>query len=217
MRPQRTVTSAITLLCCIAFASACGGAKDANVNDSSAGVEGSRDGAIVRSYDSAPEMTIDASKSYMATIETNLGVIKIELDAAGAPITVNNFVFLARNKFYDGLTFHRIGQGFMIQGGDPEGTGAGGPGYAFEDELPTDGYEIGSIAMANSGADTNGSQFFIVSGEQGAGLPNLYSRFGIVSEGMDVVHALEALGPPDGSASDPISAAEIIKITIDES
>ena len=105
----------------------------------------------------------------------------IALDAAGAPKTVNNFVFLARWHYYDGIVFHRIIPGFMCQGGDPEGSGRGGPGYRFDDELPAPGrYEIGSLAMANAGPNTNGSQFFIVSGPDGCSLPPSYSLFGKV-------------------------------------
>src|SRR5919197_3924861 len=112
-------------------------------------------------------MTVDANKKYTATIDTSCGKITIELDPKAAPKTVNNFVFLANQKFFDGLTFHRVVKDFVIQGGDPQGTGSGGPGYEFADELPKDGYKLGSLAMANSGPNTNGSQFFIVTGNQG--------------------------------------------------
>ena len=119
-------------------------------------------------FNKPPPMTIDPAKKYTATMETSCGKITIDLDAKAAPKTVNNFVFLAKQKYYDGLTFHRVVKDFVIQGGDPKGTGSGGPGYEFEDELPPDGYKIGSLAMANSGANTNGSQFFIVTGNEGA-------------------------------------------------
>ena len=130
-----------------------------------------------KSYPAPPPQTIDTSRSYTATLTTSCGDIVIALDAAAAPVTVNNFVFLARQGFYDGLTFHRVVAGFVIQGGDPTGTGSGDAGYAFDDELPDDGYPTGSVAMANSGPNTNGSQFFIVTGD-GSQLPNDYSRFG---------------------------------------
>jgi cyclophilin family peptidyl-prolyl cis-trans isomerase len=139
-------------------------------------------------------MCIDPSKRYTAEIVTSLGSLTVALDAAAAPRTVNNFVVLARYHYYDGVIFHRIIQGFMCQGGDPTGTGRGGPGYRFEDELPAPGrYEIGSLAMANAGPNTNGSQFFIVSGRSGVGLPPQYSLFGKVVKGLEVVAQMEAV------------------------
>jgi peptidylprolyl isomerase len=139
-----------------------------------------------------PEMGIDASKRYTATMETSLGTIVIALDAVRAPKTVNNFVFLALHHYYDGVIFHRIIGGFMCQGGDPTGTGRGGPGYRFDDELPKAGqYEVGSVAMANAGPNTNGSQFFIISGNDGVRLPPQYSLFGKVVKGLDVVEAMQ--------------------------
>jgi peptidylprolyl isomerase len=141
-----------------------------------------------------PEMTIDPDKRYTATMETSLGRIVIALNPIKAPKTVNNFVALSRAGFYDGVIFHRIIKGFMCQGGDPTGTGMGGPGYEFEDELPKRGqYEIGSVAMANAGPNTNGSQFFIISGKSGVGLPPDYSLFGQVVKGLDVVEAMQAV------------------------
>ena len=137
-------------------------------------------------------MGIDTSKRYTATMETSLGTIVIALDAINAPKTVNNFVFLALNHYYDGVIFHRIIKGFMCQGGDPTGTGTGGPGYKFADELPKPGqYEIGSVAMANAGPNTNGSQFFIVSGRSGVGLPPQYSLFGKLVKGLDVLETMQ--------------------------
>ncbi|HEY1331054.1 MAG TPA: peptidylprolyl isomerase [Actinomycetota bacterium] len=144
------------------------------------------------SYDAPPQMQIDPNGTYVAVMETSHGTITIELFAADAPNTVNSFTFLARDGFYDGLTFHRIIPGFVIQGGDPQGTGAGGPGYEFEDELDNDlGYQAGTLAMANAGPHTNGSQFFIVSGAEGERLPKNYTIFGRVSDGMDAVKAIE--------------------------
>ena len=137
----------------------------------------------------------------------------IALDPLAAPKTVNNFVFLARWHYYDGIVFHRIIPGFMLQGGDPEGTGRGGPGYRFEDELPAPGrYEIGSLAMANAGPDTNGSQFFIVSGPDGTALPPSYSLFGKVVDGLDVVKAIEATGSRSGTPSERV-VIESVTIT----
>jgi cyclophilin family peptidyl-prolyl cis-trans isomerase len=139
----------------------------------------------------------------------------IVLDAVGAPKTVNNFVFLARWHYYDGIVFHRIIPGFMLQGGDPEGSGRGGPGYRFDDELPAPGrYEIGSLAMANAGPDTNGSQFFIVSGPDGTSLPPSYSLFGKVVGGLDVVKAIESVGSRSGAPSEEVV---IESVTVTES
>jgi cyclophilin family peptidyl-prolyl cis-trans isomerase len=139
-----------------------------------------------------PPMCIDPAKRYTAEMVTNHGRMVIELDAANAPLTVNNFVVLSRYHYYDGIIFHRVIDGFMIQGGDPTGTGRGGPGYRFADELPAPGaYQLGSIAMANAGPNTNGSQFFIVTGQSGVRLPPQYSLFGQVVEGLDVAQAIQ--------------------------
>ncbi|MBW2163641.1 MAG: peptidylprolyl isomerase [Deltaproteobacteria bacterium] len=136
-------------------------------------------------------MQIDLTKMYKATIETNKGVIELELYPQHAPKTVNNFVFLTRDGFYDGVTFHRVISDFMIQGGDPTGTGQGGPGYMFEDELEGNSlkHERGVISMANAGPNTNGSQFFITHSPQ----PHLNGRhtvFGKVEKGLEVVDAI---------------------------
>ena len=161
-------------------------------------------------------MEIDPAKRYTAEMDTSLGTMTISLDAASAPKTVNNFVFLARQGFYDGVIFHRIIQGFMCQGGDPDGTGRGGPGYRFEDELPKPGrYEVGSIAMANAGPNTNGSQFFIVSGPSGVRLPPQYSLFGKVVSGLDVVDQMEKV--KTGAGDRPVDDVVINKVTITES
>jgi cyclophilin family peptidyl-prolyl cis-trans isomerase len=167
-----------------------------------------------RKYDAEPPMGIDSAKRYTATMDTTKGSIVIELDAVGAPRTVNSFVFLAREGFYDGVAFHRIIPGFVVQGGDPEGTGSGGPGYRFPDELPKPGrYQVGSLAMANAGPDTNGSQFFIVSGPDGASLPPQYSLFGAVVSGGDVVSAIDATGSRSGK---PTERVVIETVTIEE-
>jgi cyclophilin family peptidyl-prolyl cis-trans isomerase len=137
-------------------------------------------------------MGIDPTKRYTATMDTSMGTLVISLDPINAPKTTNNFVFLALNHYYDGIIFHRIIKGFVCQGGDPQGSGMGGPGYRFEDELPKPGkYAIGSLAMANAGPNTNGSQFFIISGQSGCTLPPLYSLFGQVVKGLDVVEAMQ--------------------------
>ncbi len=146
---------------------------------------------MAKQYDRPPALTIDPAKRYVATISTDLGDIVLELYADKVPATVNNFVFLAREGFYDGCTFHRVIRDFMAQGGDPTGTGRGGPGYRFADEfhpkLKHDG--TGVVSMANAGPDTNGSQFFITH----VATPHLDGRhavFGRVVEGMDVVLAI---------------------------
>lgn len=160
-------------------------------------------------------MTIDPERSYQATISTNHGDMVAFLHPQRAPEAVNNFVNLARYHYYDGLTFHRIIQGFMIQGGCPEGSGRGGPGYRFADELPPRGaYEIGSLAMANAGPDTNGSQFFIISGPSGVGLPPSYSLFGKLIAGLDVLDAIEKVRT--ASQDRPVDPVVINSVTITE-
>jgi cyclophilin family peptidyl-prolyl cis-trans isomerase len=157
-----------------------------------------------RTYDAPPPMTIDPSAAYRATIRTNCGDIVVRLDAEAAPRTVNNFVFLAREGFYDGLAFHRVVRDYVIQGGATADDPNLGPGYTFADELPDDGYPAGSVAMANRGPGTNGSQFFIVTGDASF-LPNSYSRFGRVVEGMDVARTIEGFADPDADPGDPDS------------
>jgi peptidyl-prolyl cis-trans isomerase B (cyclophilin B) len=139
-----------------------------------------------KSYSSPPEMTIDPAKHYTATIETEKGNLVLELFASDVPVTVNNFVFLAREGFYDNTTFHRVIADFMAQGGDPTGTGAGGPGYKFKDEFTSHSHVTGALSMANAGADTNGSQFFICYSPQHH-LDGHHSVFGQLIEGMDVL------------------------------
>ena len=160
-------------------------------------------------------MIIDATKSYSATMVTSKGTLEILLDPLAAPKTVNSFVYLARWHYFDGIIFHRVIPGFVLQGGDPTGTGTGGPGYKFVDELPKAGrYELGSLAMANSGPNTNGSQFFVISGPSGISLPPLYSLFGKVVKGLDVVAAIEAVGSSSGKPSERVV---INSVTITES
>ena len=144
---------------------------------------------MAKKYKAPPEMVIDTKKYYFTTLDTNKGKVKIQLDAVKAPKTVNNWVFLARDGFYDGVTFHRVIEGFMAQGGDPDGSGRGGPGYTFEDEFSDLTHQTGSLSMANSGPNTNGSQFFIVYEPQ-PHLNRKHSVFGKVIEGMDVVKKL---------------------------
>jgi len=146
----------------------------------------------VKQYDQVPDLAIDLDGEYTATLHTNFGDITIEFLAAEAPLAVNNFLFLAGDGFYDGCLFHRVIKGFMVQGGDPTGSGEGGPGYRFRDELDgPGGYSRGTVAMANAGPNTNGSQFFICHGSPG--LPHSYTIFGKVTSGMDAVDAIADL------------------------
>ena len=160
-------------------------------------------GRTFKQYPRPPLMTIDPAASYTAIIRTNKGVITLELFASEAPTTVNNFVFLAREGFYDEVIFHRVIRDFMIQTGDPTGTGTGGPGYRFKDEPVTRSYSPGVVAMANSGRDTNGAQFFIVHGTS-ASLPPAFTIFGQVTLGMDTVNEL-ASTPVRPSATGELS------------
>ncbi|HJS71494.1 MAG TPA: peptidylprolyl isomerase [Acidimicrobiia bacterium] len=167
-----------------------------------------------KQYDAAPEFSIDPAKSYTAMLDTNHGEIVIEFDPGRSPLTVNNFVFLANEGFYDGVIFHRVIENFMIQGGDPTGTGRGGPGYRFRDETEGTGtYSRGTVAMANAGPNTNGSQFFIV--HKDTGLPHSYTIFGRVSSGME---AVDSIATSDTDSSDrPREDVVITKVTVTES
>ncbi|HUC37768.1 MAG TPA: peptidylprolyl isomerase [Acidimicrobiales bacterium] len=165
-------------------------------------------------FGSEPPMCIDPSKRYTAEVTTSMGSMTIALDPLAAPRTVNNFVFLARYHYFDGIVFHRVIPGFVLQGGDPTGTGTGGPGYQFADELPQPGrYELGSLAMANAGPDTNGSQFFVISGPDGTRLPPSYSLFGKVVSGLDTVAAIDAIGTSSGK---PTQKVTIESVTVAE-
>ena len=171
-------------------------------------------------WNTPPAMQIDTTKTYIATVDTSLGTFKIQLFANETPNTVNNFVFLAQQGFYKGVIFHRIIKTFMIQTGDPTGTGGGGPGYRFADELPPKhSYDPGIVAMANAGSNTNGSQFFICTGTDANNLdryPN-YTQFGKVIDGMDIVQKIAAapVGPGNpGENSRPTKPPVINKITI---
>lgn len=168
-------------------------------------------------FSEAPPMCIDPTKSYTAVVGTAKGDITIALDPSRAPLTVNNFVVLARYGYYEGVPFHRIIPDFVVQGGDAVGPtlGIGGPGYTIEDELPEAGaYEVGSLAMANSGPNTNGSQFFIVSGDAGMNLPPQYSLFGQITEGLETLETLDSLG--SAGAGKPLEEIIINGITVTE-
>lgn len=170
------------------------------------------------SFEQAPPTCIDKGASYVAIVTTNLGEYTIELDAKAAPKTVNNFVVLARYGYFDGTTCHRAIPDFMVQCGDPTGTGSGGPGYRFGDELPSIGaYEIGGVAMANAGPDTNGSQFFVITGQAGVDLPPAYSLFGRVTDGLDTtLPALNAAGNPNSNGVPPLKPIVIESVRIVE-
>lgn len=173
---------------------------------------------VFKTYDQPPIMSIDVEKKYLATMETNKGVVVIDLLPQEAPITVNNFVFLAREGFYDGTVFHRIIKNFMIQAGDPEGTGRGGPGYRFQDELVVREYVPGIVAMANAGPNTNGSQFFIMHGARD--IPKNYTIFGVVVGGLDVVNEIantSVQATRNGELSVPTEQVTLDRITIEES
>lgn len=169
-------------------------------------------------FAAAPAMTINKSKTYYAHFVTTAGPFVVKLNPAAAPLTVNSFVFLAEHKFYNCVIFHRVIPGFVIQGGDPTGTGQGGPGYSIKDELPKLGhptYPLFSLAMANAGPNTNGSQFFIVTGTGGESLKPNYSLFGQVISGQKSVKAINN----DGSASGvpPTVTQRMLSVTVTES
>jgi cyclophilin family peptidyl-prolyl cis-trans isomerase len=166
----------------------------------------------VKQYAQPPAMQIDPAKRYSATIETSAGTMTADLFADEAPNTVNNFVTLARDGFYEGVIFHRVIPGFMIQGGDPTGRGTGGPGYRFNDEPVKRPYLRGTLAMANAGPNTNGSQFFVMHADYA--LPPNYTIFGKLTAGESVVDAIATA--PRGSQDRPNSPVSITSIRIDE-
>jgi len=181
-------------------------------------VEQEPEASVPKQYLAPPPLTIDAAKTYTATLFTNKGELVLDLFASESTMTVNNFVFLAREGFYDGVTFHRIMKDFMVQGGDPSGNGSGGPGYRFADEPVTRPYTKGTLAMANAGPDTNGSQFFIVHAAN-PDLRSSYTIFGEVASGIDVLDAIASTRvglTPHGEASVPLEQIIIESIEIEE-
>lgn len=173
-------------------------------------------GPIDRTFDAPPKMTIDPESAYTATIETSEGTIVVELDAKAAPTSVNNFVFLARKRFYDGLRISRVAKDFVIQTGSPDNTQQGGPGYTVQAELPTAPYEIGAVAWAKAGTEapgTAGSQFFIATGAGISTLPLEYGIIGKVTSGLDVAQAIGALFP-ESEDGPPTKRVTIRKVTI---
>jgi cyclophilin family peptidyl-prolyl cis-trans isomerase len=215
------------LLAVLALSLAACGDDDDSSSDAAAGTtadgcpptDGSSD--RVTAFEAAPPMCIDTSKEYTATVATNVGDLTIELDVDSAPSAVNNFVVLARYHYYDDTPCHRIIPDFMAQCGDPTGTGTGGPGYAFADELPdsSDAYVYGAVAMANSGPNTQGSQFFTVTAPQGYPLQPNYTVFGQVVDSDATLATLNAAGNPDPAANGvpPAEDVTIESVTITES
>jgi cyclophilin family peptidyl-prolyl cis-trans isomerase len=179
------------------------------------GGEGGNGSVAYQQWKQAPAMKVDASKTYKATLLTNKGTIEVEFFPKDAPLAVNNFVCLAEAGYYDNTPFHRIVSNFVIQGGDPTGTGSGGPGYKFADEKVTRAYTKGTLAMANAGPNTNGSQFFICLGN--VGLPPSYTIFGQVTAGMNVVDLIgqtQTKVGPTGEKSTPMEPITLEKATI---
>lgn len=194
--------------------------ETANANAIAAGCPASTTArANTSSWSTEPPITIDTTKTYTATVATTTGTFTVALDPAQAPHNVNSFIFLARHDFYHCVIFHRVIPNFVIQGGDPTGTGTGGPGYSVsENEYPPAAknpalqYPIGTVAMANSGSGTNGSQFFIVTGVNGEGLPNSYTVLGHVTSGLSVVQKISGEGTPAGVP--PRVTERILSITV---
>lgn len=195
-----------------------GGSNDKKSASSSSGACGTPVANPPRKFAAAPAQTIDPSADYRATMCTSEGNITFFLDAKNAPVATNNFVFLARQGFYDGLTFHRASKDFVIQGGDPANNGSGGPGYTVQGEVPTNHYPIGSLAAAKTGSEpagTFGSQFFVVTGKNGATLPNDYALFGRVNQGLDVAQKIESYAPSSGDGT-PTKKVTITAVQITE-
>lgn len=174
-----------------------------------------------KQWDTAPAMTIDTGKQYSAVIETSKGTMRVDLFAKESPKTVNNFVFLANEKFYEGVTFHRIIKDFMVQTGDPTGSGAGGPGYKFDDETVTRDYKRGTLAMANSGPNTNASQFFVI--HKDYPLPKQYTIFGEINSAdatslktLDAIASTPVEAGAGGESSKPKEEVLVKTVTIEE-
>jgi cyclophilin family peptidyl-prolyl cis-trans isomerase len=206
------IRTALALTAAIGLLAGCGGAPSTE--------EQASGGERQTTFSEAPEMRIDTAKSYEAVVKTTKGEFTIELFAKDAPIAVNSFVFLAQQRYFEGIVFHRIVPDFVIQTGDPTGTGMGGPGYSFKDELDSP-YEYGPgiVAMANSGANTNGSQFFVCTGEWSKDLNKYpdYTIFGRIKAGMETVLAIGATPVGGANGDTPQETITIESVTIHES
>lgn len=208
MKRQRFPLLAIMILVASMILAGCG--EDDAIATSTPTTEANQGGTVSKQWSSEPAMQLEAGKDYGAVIKTNKGEIVVDLFEGDAPKTVNNFVFLANEGYYEGVPFHRVIKDFMVQTGDPTGTGAGGPGYRFADEPVTRDYLRGTLAMANAGPNTNGSQFFIV--HQDYPLPKNYTIFGIVTEGMDVLDAIAATPVRMSSRGEPSVPTEPLTV-----
>ncbi len=240
-RSGRTVVVVTAFLLCVSMlVSACGDGEELTPVTSSTATEASQsatsadgfsstaatgadstEGNELMQWQSEPAMGLEAGKNYTAVLHTSKGDISIDLDETGAPKTVNNFVFLAKEGYYTNVPFHRIIANFMIQTGDPTGTGAGGPGYRFADEPISKDYVRGTLAMANAGPNTNGSQFFICHADLSGGrLPKNYTIFGVVTEGLDVLDAIATTpvgASRSGERSQPLEPVTLLSVDISES
>ena len=219
MKKMRLLFPLALLTIAVVIASAC--SSNSSVGLTQTPVPTVTNGTKIMQWANPPAMSIDPNKEYTATIKTNLGDIEIQLLAKEDPITVNNFVFLAQQGFYNGVKFHSVVKGFVIQSGDPTGTGAGGPGYEFADEKVTRDYVAGTLAMANRGPDTNGSQFFITLADLTSGqLLKNYTIFGLVTSGFDVVQKIGntpvTTNPLTGEVSLPTEDVHINTVSIEE-
>lgn len=205
--------SLLVLICAALFA-ACGeSAEDPGAGEQARNTATSTEEVVeMQQWESAPEMNLESGVDYQARLVTNKGDILIDLFEADAPVTVNSFVFLANEGFYENVPFHRVVSGFVIQSGDPTGTGRGGPGYRFNDEPVTRDYTQGTVAMANSGPNTNGSQFFITLADLTGRLPKNYTIFGQVTEGQEVVDAIAAVPVERGPSGEESSPTEPVFI-----
>lgn len=207
MKKSRLIAIGLIILALFTILASCGGKASTQSTTTKA-----------KHYSAAPPMTIDQNKEYTATMKTNFGDIVLQLFPKESPLAVNNFVFLARQGYYDGVIFHRVLKGFVIQSGDPTGTGGGDPGYSFADEPVKRDYIAGTLAMANAGSNTNGSQFFICLANLTGRLAKDYTIFGIVTGGMDVVLKIGnvPVKSANGELSSPTVDVHIITVTITE-
>ena len=218
--PATTTTTTSTTTSTTTTTTVPSSAKQAAVNAIAVAHGCQRDPSLranTQKYAKYPPMTISKSGTYYAHVLTDVGTIVIKLDPKKAPLAVNSFVFLAQHHYFNCVTFHRVIHGFVIQGGDPTGSGSGGPGYSFADELPAAGnptYPLYGLAMANAGANTNGSQFFIITGASGEQLPPSYSFFGLAVSGISVITTLDNDASRNSSGVPPAIIHRMLSVTI---